>query len=319
MGELYKKILILACLGVMLLSQPCFSQDHDLDIVILASDTLTSSKRSIHGAKKIILTQHPEVKFHYYLISKKNSDNLSIVDSIKNNKTSLILTIGSSATKLAQDNFKNIPIVFSAVKYPVLSGFVNSINRPGKNITGASLDIPVDVQFKYYKKIIPNLKKVGVLYTENTESLIPQAKVIAYQLGIKLISIKVNNDKELPSALDSLCHLVGGVWSVADANLFKPKSTRYILLNTLRKGIPFMGFSRYIVESGALFALDFDYKAVGFQAGDIVNRILEGEKPINIRVTTADVIWFHYNENTAKRIHITIPEELTAVAKEVYR
>ena len=80
-----------------------------------------------------------------------------------------------------------------------------------------------------------------------------------------------------------------------------------------------MGFSRYVVESGALFALDFDYKAVGFQAGAIVNKILAGEEPKNIRVTTADVIWFHYNEKTSERINVKIPDELAAIAKEVYR
>ncbi len=80
-----------------------------------------------------------------------------------------------------------------------------------------------------------------------------------------------------------------------------------------------MGFSKYVVESGALFALDFDYKAVGRQAGDIVNKILDGQKPKDIEVTTADVIWFHYNEKTAERINIVIPDELAAVAKEVYR
>lgn len=80
-----------------------------------------------------------------------------------------------------------------------------------------------------------------------------------------------------------------------------------------------MGFSRYVVESGALFALDFDYKAVGFQAGAIVNKILNGVEPRKIRVTTADVIWFHYNEKTSERINVKIPDELAAVAKEVYR
>jgi ABC-type uncharacterized transport system substrate-binding protein len=50
-----------------------------------------------------------------------------------------------------------------------------------------------------------------------------------------------------------------------------------------------------------------------------VNRIINGEKPGNIRVTSADVIWFHYNEKTAKHINVQIPEELAAVAKEVYR
>ncbi len=289
------------------------------DIVIICGDDLTSTRRTIKGASKVINRENPDVVFTYYSVNNSDDKNLSIVDSIRTLNPKLIVTIGSSATKLAQDNFDKIPIVFSSVKYPVLSGFVKTITNPGKNITGASIDIPTQIQFEKFKQIIPNLKKIGVLYTQNTESLIPQAKIIAKQLHLELIALKINNEKELPQKLDSLTSVVQGIWSVADMNLFKEKTTRYILINTLRKRIPFMGFSKYVVESGALFALDFDYKAVGRQAGQIVNKILSGKSPATTKVTTADVIWFHYNEKTAERINITIPEELVAVAKEVYR
>ncbi|KAA3635301.1 MAG: hypothetical protein DWP97_05020 [Calditrichaeota bacterium] len=288
-------------------------------IVILVGDDLTSTKRTVRGAKKVIQIEHPNAEFATHIINISETNKSALIDTINIEAPSLILTIGSSPTQFAKDNFKNTPIIFSSVKYPVLSGFVNSIKYPGKNITGASINIPTDVQFEKFKEIIPNLKKIGVLYTENTEPLIPQAKIIAEELGLELVALKVTNERDLPKMLDSLASNVQGIWSVADHNLFKPKSTRYILINTLRKRIPFMGFSKYVVESGALFALDFDYKAVGLQAGSIVNKVLSGENPANISVTTADVIWFHYNEKTAERIKITIPPELAAVAKEVYR
>ena len=80
-----------------------------------------------------------------------------------------------------------------------------------------------------------------------------------------------------------------------------------------------MGFSQYVVESGALFALDFDHKAVGQQAGEIAARVLAGEAAEKIKVSTVDVIWFHYNEKTAHHINIEMPEDLVAIAKEVYR
>jgi len=319
MIDCFKKALVIVVISLICLIEVSEAGNKKTNIVVLTSDNLISTKRTLHGAKKVILQKHPDVLFKQFHLEQFPENDLPLIDSVKQIHPRVILTIGSSATKLAKENFKNIPIVFSAVKYPVLSGFVNSVLYPGRNITGASLDIPNDIQFKYLKKIIPHIKKIGVLYTRNTESLIPSAQVIAQQLGLQLIAIKVNSDRELPHALDSLANSVQAIWSVADPNLFKPKSTRYILLNTLRKRIPFMGFSRYVVESGALFALDFDYKAVGIQAGAIVDKILSGIKPEDIQVTTADVIWFHYNENTAKRINITIPKELAAVAKEVYR
>lgn len=290
-----------------------------LSVAILTSDTLTSTQRTMQGARKVIEKENPNAEFYTYLVTRDSLQNNNVVDNVKQLDPRLVLTIGSSATRLAQDHLEDFPVVFSAVKYPELSGFVRSSQYPGANMTGASLDIPTDIQFNYFKKILPSMKKVGVLYTQNTASLIPQARIVARQLGLELVALNVESDTELPDALDSLFSVVDGIWSVADHNLFSPKATRYILLNTVRKGIPFMGFSRYVVESGALCALDFDYKAVGLQAGRIANRIIAGERPDSISVTTADVIWFHYNENTAKRINVKIPEELAAIAKEVYR
>ncbi|MFZ5979004.1 MAG: ABC transporter substrate-binding protein [Candidatus Zixiibacteriota bacterium] len=289
-------------------------------VVFLASDSLTYTRRTINGAKRQIIQQYEKTVFHeYYLNSNNPDENLARVDSINKNNPALIFTVGSSATAFAKKHFERYPIVFSSVMYPVMSGFVESFNRPGGNITGASLNIQADVQFHYFKKIIPDLKKIGVLYTSNTAALIPPAKVIANSMGLELVALEINTEKELPKALDSLAKTVDGLWSVADPNLFNPQSTKYILLNSLRKGIPFMGFSRHVVESGALFAIDFDYKAIGRQAGDIANRVIAGEKPAEISVTSPDVRWFHYNEKTAGHLNITIPEELAAVAKEVYR
>ncbi len=309
-------VLVLIVCG---LGSKLYAAQPALPIAVLMSDSLTATSRTLHGARKAIVREHANVEFHTYLVGQGPEVDRAIVDSLNALHPRLVLTIGSAATSLAKENFHDIPIVFAGVMYPVLSGFVESTRTPGKNITGASLDIPVEVQFKYFKKIIPGIKSIGVLYTANTASLISSAKVVASQMGIDLVAVPVNDGKELPQALDSLAARVQGIWSVADPALFDPQATRYILLNTLRKGIPFMGFSRYVVESGALFALDFDYKAVGIQAGQIANRILGGESPGSISVSAADVIWFHYNERTAQHINVQIPEELVAVAKEVYR
>ena len=288
-------------------------------IVILKSDDMTATSRSVHGVRKMVGREHPDAEFHVLSVSHSPETDIQVIDSITTLKPKVIITVGSSATRLARDSFSDIPIVFCAVKYPVLSGFVASLDHPGGNVTGASLNIPTDIQFSYFKKIIPSIKRLGVLYTSNTSDLIEPARAIATRQGITLVPVLVESNKDLPKALDSLASIVEGIWSVADPNLFSSKSTRYILLNALRKRIPFMGFSRNVVESGALFALDFDYKAVGFQAGEIANKILAGARPDSINVTNADVLWFHYNENTAKHIDVTIPDELVAVAKEVYR
>ena len=288
-------------------------------VVFLATDTLTASKRAVTGARSAIKEVRESAVFHNLQLSLDSPDLKTQLDQVRTLKPDIIITVGSTATQLARDNFPQTPIIFSAVKYPVLSGFVESIDRPGGHITGASLDIPVDIQFRYFKQIIPNLKRIGVLYTSNTAKLMAPARVVASQMGMELVAVEVSGPRDLPKALDSLAGCTQGLWSVADPNLFDPQSTKFILLNSLRQGLPFMGFSRYVVESGALFALDFDYKAIGRQAGQIAAQVLRGANPGQVPVSAPDIIWFHYNENTARHAKIEIPPELVAIAKEVYR
>ncbi|MEW6050053.1 MAG: ABC transporter substrate-binding protein [Candidatus Zixiibacteriota bacterium] len=303
--------------AIVLLSTPraAWSQR----IAVLTTDSLTSTQRSVTGEKSVIRAQNPQAEFREFFLKPGVTTEPKILDSIKAFNPGLFLTVGSAATQFAQTNFKSTPVVFCAVMYPVISGFVESFAHPGGNITGSSLSIPADIQFRYFKQIVPKLGRLGVLYTDNTASLIPPTKAIAQQMGLKLVAIKIDNERQLAPALDSLAGNVDGIWSVADPNLFNPQSTKFILINALRRGLPLMGFSRNVVESGALFALDFDYKAIGRQAGELANQILIGASAGSLSVTTPDIIWFHYNEKTAQHMSITIPQELVAIAKEVYR
>lgn len=305
---------ILAVAALLLWSHTSSAQQ----IVVLTTDSLTSTQRSVSGEKTVVKSQFADAVFHE-LFLKPGAGEAAVADSIRHIKPSLVLTVGSAATQFAQTNCKATPVVFSAVMYPVISGFVESFARPGGNVTGASLSIPADIQFRYFKQIVPNVKSLGVLYTDNTASLIPPTKAIAQQMGLKLVAIRIDNERQLAPAFDSLAGQVDGIWSVADPNLFSPQSTKFILINALRRGLPLMGFSRNVVESGALFALDFDYKAIGRQAGELANQILKGQSPGTLSVTTPDIIWFHYNEKTAQHMGIAIPAELVAIAKEVYR
>jgi putative ABC transport system substrate-binding protein len=291
----------------------------DIDLAIVYSDSLKSTIRTIKGIKSAISRKMENARFHEYLLSLHIGENEEKVAEIKNLDPTLILTVGSHTTHVVSDRIKDKPIIFSAVLNPETSGFVESLTSPGGNITGSSLDIPFNIQFTYFKKVIKDVKKVGVLYSKETANLIPPAKVVAEASDIELIAIEINSEKDIPAALEKLAQETDGIWSVADAGIFNSRSTRFILLNTLRRGIPFMGFSRNLVESGALFALDFDYKDIGRQAGKIAVRVLNGRSPDQIPVAVPEIVWFHYNEKTARHINVTIPEDLVAIAKEVYR
>ena len=112
---------------------------------------------------------------------------------------------------------------------------------------------------------------------------------------------------------------VDGLWAVADTVVFTPQSTQYLLLYTLRQGIPFQGPFTSFVKAGALFTLAWNDKDVGRQAGELAVKVLAGESPRYIPITTPRMIYLILNLRTAEQINLDIPPHIVSVAKEVYQ
>jgi putative ABC transport system substrate-binding protein len=291
------------------------------NIAIICIDDDPSTQRTIRGLKKPLDLSGFEVSYKKAILTGEQSADAAIMNEISSFNPDLLITIGSFATLTTSRYFPNKPIIFATVMNPSASGFISSMNRPGGNISGAALDVPPDIQFKYFQKVVGRIKTMGVIYSNETENLIRPAQIAAKQLGIELVARKIESEREIPKALDSLCAVVDAFWTVADQKIFTQQSTQHIILQTLRHGIPLMGFSRALVEAGGLFTLDFDFKDIGRQTGEIAVKVFNGIHPSKIPVSTpgAGIIYFKYNAKTAKLISLQIPEELLAIAKEVIR
>jgi putative ABC transport system substrate-binding protein len=288
-------------------------------IAIVSIDEEPTTIRTIKGVKKSLDRSGFQIEYREIILTGHSGRDTQQLTDLSKFDPTLFVTISSYATQVISATFPAKPIIFANVMNPRASGFIETMAYPGGNITGAALDIPPDMQFKYFQRVVGKIKTMGVLYSSETENIIHQAKEAASERGINLVSLKVASEKEIPRAIDSLCKISDALWSVADHTVYTPQSTRHIVLQTLRNRIPMMGFSQELVEAGGLFTLDFDFKDVGRQAGEIASRVLFGATPGQIPVSTPGVIYFKYNEKTAGQINIEIPEELLAVAKEVIK
>jgi len=288
-------------------------------IAIVKTGEFSSYLRAVKGAKHVIIQSGEEVEFIEYTIPEELPEKNTVLKEIKAKRPDLILTIGSKSTELVSEYIKDIPIVFSAVLNPVVSGLVSSMNFPQANLTGAALDVPLKIQLEKFKLIVPHLKSVGVVYTSETEPLVQEAQAISKELGIDLVAEVIESEKEIPSVLGKLENEVDGVWAVADPLIFTPQSTQFILLFTLRKGLPLMGLTPSFVQAGALFTLAPDYKDVGRQSGEMALEIISGKEPKHIPVSMPRMIYLYLNLKTAQQINLGIPQDLIEVAKEVFR
>ena len=180
----------------------------------------------------------------------------------------------------------------------------------GNNLTGASLDIPPHTQFEALRSIVPAARKLGVIYNpQETEAVVSQAKKAAKEIGLELIGAPVASGDKVPEALRSLEKSVDALWSVADGTAFSSGSMETFFLHTLRNKIPFMGLSPAFVKAGALMALSVDYQEVGAQCGGLATRVLGGEYPWTLPITTPQKLTLHINLKTAETIGLKIPTD----------
>lgn len=229
---------------------------------------------------------------------------------IESQKPGIVFTLGSSVTKSVSQTFKTVPIVFSMVVDPRGSGI------KGENVAGVTLDIPVDTQFKYLKRVVPRVKTVGVIYNpdENEENIINVLKVAA-ALDLSVKAVPVKNIKDIPG-IGSMG--IDALWFIPDNTVCRPAVIKRLLLDSLKSGVPVMGISPSYARAGALLALSCEYRDIGKQAGEIAARVLKGETCSDIGIIAPRKEKLYLNQAVAHRLGIKIPGKIKKDAERIF-
>jgi putative ABC transport system substrate-binding protein len=281
-------------------------------IVVLTSAEADPYRLALRGFQEALSQKQQRAGIHQYVL-KDGSDRERLLAEIRQRQPSLILTLGSAATALAQTDLKDTPVVFCMVLNPQAGGFVQSMQSSGNNLTGASLDVPVRVQFEALQLLIPSVKRIGVFYNPaETDKIIQPAVKIAASMGLELIPIVVSAPEQLQVLGDTLrSRNLDALWSVADSTVFaSSRSVEFLLRRTLDARIPFMGLSSEFVKAGALIALSVDYKDIGFQCGEQAVQVLRGSAPSSLPITVPRKVTLHINLNFARALGLPVPPQV---------
>lgn len=250
-----------------------------------------------------------------YTLGGSKTSQQHMAEEISEAKPRLVLAIGLVAAELAKEYIKDVPALYIMVSNPKKYGLV------GNNIAGITLNIPVDVQFKTYKAIVPRLKSVGVIYnTNNSDDLIREANAAAKKLGLKLVAVSVSSQKEVPEALRNMLGKVDALWMVPDQTVVTTDSFKYFLATTLENGVPFLAASDIFVEAGALASLTPDYTDAGRQGCQLAMGFVEGQIALaDVAARPPRKINLSLNLKTAEKIGLVIPKLVIESAKQVYQ
>ncbi|MBE6050676.1 MAG: ABC transporter substrate-binding protein [Clostridium sp.] len=230
----------------------------------------------------------------------------------------LIFAIATPTAQAALNATKNIPIVFTSVTDPVEAGLAKSLKSSGANITGTSDKVNIEEQLELFKKIVPNAKNMGVIYTTSEANSINQVnelKELAPKFGLEIKEIGIANINEINQNLNNALSSIDSLYVPTDNNV----AASYALVGDIcaKNNLPAVAAEPALVEKGGLLSKGINYKELGKMAGYKAAEILDGKNPSDIEIESMKELELTINTDMAKKLNIEIPKDLEATAKKV--
>jgi putative tryptophan/tyrosine transport system substrate-binding protein len=216
---------------------------------------------------------------------------------------------------------RTVPIVFPAASDPVATGLVDSLARPGGNVTGfMTLETGMSAKWlELLKEIAPGVKRAAVLRTLATAAGPGQfgaIQAVAPSLGVELRPIDTGDAGEIERAVVTFASEPNsGLIAATGGGVLKHREL--IVALAARHRLPAVYAYRSHVMSGGLISYGFDNLDQYRRAASYVDRILRGEKPADLPVQAPTKYELVINLKTAKALSLTVPETLLARADEV--
>jgi putative tryptophan/tyrosine transport system substrate-binding protein len=233
----------------------------------------------------------------------------------------VIFASGSGAVGILQRATRTVPIVFAVVADPVGAGFVESLARPGGNITGfTSYEYGLGAKWlEVLKQIAPNLTRVAVIRDPAISAgigLWGAILSVSPSFGVELRPVDVRDAGEIERVLTAFAGNPNGGLIVTGSSLAVMHRDLIIAL-AARHRLPAIYYDRYFVVAGGLISYGSNSVEEYRLAAGYVDRILKGDKPADLPVQAPKKYELVINLKTAKALDRTIPPPLLATADDV--
>ena len=243
-------------------------------------------------------------------------------DLVNRNVAVILATSSPVPARAAKAATTTIPVVYAYGGDPVADGLVDSLNRPGGNVTGATF-IGVALiakRMEMLHQLVPEVRDVALLVNPRgtlAEQQIAEARAAAQNLGQNLHVINTTSEAELDAAFVNMIQLKLGAFVVSTDPFFGFFARDRLAALSRRYKIPGMYNGSDEIVSGGLISYGPTKADTWRQAAIYVGRILKGEKPPDLPVMQPAKFEMVINLKTARELGLTIPPTLLGLADEV--
>ena len=246
----------------------------------------------------------------------------TIADNFVSQKVDMICAIATPSAMAAYNSTMEteIPVIYTAISDPVGAGLAKEGGASVGNITGTSDALPVTNQLEMVRKMLPDAKKIGILYTTseaNSVSTIEEYKSEASAYGFEIVATGINTIADVPMAAVDMVSKVDCISNLTDNTVVSALQT--VLEEANKKNIPVFGSEIEQVKNGCVASMGIDYVELGRQTGAMAAKVLLGEAkaqemPYEI-ITEASL---YVNTAAAEKIGMMLDDAYVADAKETF-
>ena len=246
----------------------------------------------------------------------------SMAAELAASKVEVLVAVSTLSAMAAQRATTTIPIVFVLVPDPVGTKLVNSLARPGGNITGltnTSSDLSAK-RLELFKETFPRRTHVALLVNANDQRnmkrYIDETKTAATKLGMDVQPVEARSIGDFDQAFDKVVEArLEGVLVVPDGMFYQGRTS--LAQSALTRRLPLMVFSRETLQAGGLMSYGADVRAILRRAAAYVDKLLKGETPADLPVEQPTKFEFLISLKTAKALGLEITPMLLTRADEV--
>jgi len=245
----------------------------------------------------------------------------ALVDDLLRLKVDVIVAVNTPAAKAAKKATKTVPIVIMRVADPVKSGLVDTLARPGGNVTGLSFmpDALGPKGVELLHEILPKVTRMAALYEGNNAGaviIVDEVQRIGEQMGLKFVRLPVHDENDYAGAFEIASRAKAEALFVMDDGAIT-KRRQKILELAAKHALPVVSIYRDFAVSGGLIAYGPNLNEVYRRAADYVDKLIKGESARFLPIEQPVAFDLVVNMKTAKALGLTITQSVLIRANEI--
>jgi putative ABC transport system substrate-binding protein len=274
------------------------------------------------GLKEVGYVEGENVAIEYRWAENQNDRLPELAAELARRRVSVIVAAGPSASFAAKAEASTIATVFLVGDDPVRLGLVNSLSRPGGNMTGINifnLEL-AGKRLELLRQLVPKAARIAVLVNPAdaaaTRTQLSEVEAAARSMGLQVQFHDANSSKEIDAAFEAIDREKPDAVFILTSPFFNGRRIQLVQLAAFHRVATAYGLRDY-AEAGGLMSYGSNivdaYRQVGIYAG----RILKGTRPADLPVVQANKFELIINAQTARMLGLSVPASLLALADEV--